>query len=144
MQEFANNSTTGQEAMQMGRVEASATAPTTAWPPIVAETCEDSWEEYGAINAMGPQQCRTCKGYGHVSRDCRNGKGKGTDNFGKGKGAFEWGKSNYEMYKGGGKANSPISYGPVKEYQKGDAPKMEEKEDSWHWKPGRLGKRRHR
>ena len=52
-QEFANNSTTGQEAMQIGRVEAGATAPTTAWPPSVAETSEDTWEEYGAINAIG-------------------------------------------------------------------------------------------
>ena len=60
VQEFANNSTTGQEAMQIGRVEAGATAPTTAWPPSVAETSEDSWEVYGAINAMGPQQCWTC------------------------------------------------------------------------------------
>ena len=130
VQEFANNSTTGQEAMQIGRVEAGATAPTTAWPPSVAETSEDSWEEYGAINAVGSQQCWTCKGYGHVSRDCPNGKGKGKgkDNFGKGKGAYEWSKSNYDgnkgsnygMYKGGGKANSPSSYGPIKGYQKGD------------------------
>ena len=64
--EFANNSTTGQEAMQIGRVEAGATAPTTAWPPQVAGTPEDSWEECGVINAMGSQQCWTCKGYGHV------------------------------------------------------------------------------
>ena len=116
--------------MQIGRVEAGATAPTTAWPPSVAETSEDSWEEYGAINAMSSQQCWTCKGHGHVSQDYPNGKGKGKgkDNFGKGKGAYEWGKcnydgnkgSNYGMYKGGGKANSPSSYGPVKGYQKGD------------------------
>ena len=44
VQLFANNSTTGQEAMQIGRVEAGATAPTTAWPPFVAETSEDSCE----------------------------------------------------------------------------------------------------
>ena len=68
VQEFANNSTKGQEAMQTGRVEAGAAAPTTAWPPSVAETSEDSWEEYGAINAMGSQQCWTCKGLGHVSQ----------------------------------------------------------------------------
>ena len=74
--------------MQIGRVEAGATAPTTAWPPSVAETPENSGEEYGAINAMGSQQCWTCKGYGHVSRDCPNGQG--------GKGACEWGKSNYD------------------------------------------------
>ena len=66
VQEFANNSTTGQEAMQTGRVEAGAAAPTTAWPPLVAETSEDSWEECGAINAMGSQQCWTCKGLGRV------------------------------------------------------------------------------
>ena len=93
VQEFANNSTTGQEAMQIGRA-----APTTAWPPSVAETSQDSWEEYGAINATGSQQCWICKGYGPVSRDCPNGKGKGKgkDNFGKGKGPYEWGKSNYD------------------------------------------------
>ena len=162
--------------MQIGRVEAGATAPTTAWPPSVAETSEDTWEEYGAINAIGSQQCWTCKGYGHVSWDCPNGKGKGKgkDNFGKGKGAYGWGMSNhdgnkgsnYRMYKGGGKANSPGSHGPVKGYQKGDgksggkgpvvasatlaveimheiAPKVEEKGDSGHWKPRRLGKRSH-
>ena len=33
VQEFANNPTTSQEAMQIGRVAAGATAPTTAWPP---------------------------------------------------------------------------------------------------------------
>ena len=51
---------------------------------------------------MGLQQCWTCKGYGHVSRDCPNGrgKGKGKDNFGKGKGAYEWGRSNYDGNKG--------------------------------------------
>ena len=111
VQEFANDSTTSHKAMQIGRVEAGATAPTTAWPPLVAETSEDSWEEYDAINAMGSQQCWTCKGYDHVSRDCPNGKGKGKgkDNFGKGNGAHEWCKSNYNgnkgsnygMYKGG-------------------------------------------
>ena len=31
VQEFANNWTTGEEAMKIGRVEAGATAPTTAW-----------------------------------------------------------------------------------------------------------------
>ena len=31
VQEFASNSTTGQEAMQIGRVEAGTTAPTTPW-----------------------------------------------------------------------------------------------------------------
>ena len=51
VEEFAHNSTKGQEAMQIGRVEAGATAPTTAWSPLAAETSEDSWEEYGAINA---------------------------------------------------------------------------------------------
>ena len=54
----ANNSTTSQEAMQIGRVEAGATAPKTGWPPSVAETSEDSWEECGAIN--GSQQCWAC------------------------------------------------------------------------------------
>ena len=51
---------------------------------------------------MGLQQCWTCKGYGHVSRDCPNGrgKGKGKDNFGKGKGAYEWRRSNYDGNKG--------------------------------------------
>ena len=43
----------------------------------MAETSEDSWEEHGAMNAMGSQQFWTCKGYGHVSRDCPSGKGKG-------------------------------------------------------------------
>ena len=102
VQEFANDSTTSHKAMQIGRVEAGATAPTTAWPPLVAETSEDSWEEYDAINAMGSQQCWTCKGYDHVSRDCPNGKGKGKgkDNFGKGNGAHEWCKSNYNGNKG--------------------------------------------
>ena len=94
VQEFANNSTTGQEAMQIGRVEAGATAPTTAWPPIVAETSEGGWEEYGAINVTGSQHCWTCTGYGHVSRDCPNDKGKG-----KVKGN-EWGKTNYDGNKG--------------------------------------------
>ena len=126
VQEFANDlTTTSQEAMQSGRVEAGATAPTIHWPPLVAVTSEDSWEEYGAINAMGSQPC---KGYGHVSRDCPNGKGKGKGNFGKGKGAYEWGKSNYDgnkdsnygMCKGGGKANIPSSCGPVVGYQKND------------------------
>ena len=116
MQEFANNSTTGQEA-----VEAGATAPTTAWPPLLAETSEDSWEEYGAMNAMGSQQCWACTGHGHLSWDCPNGKGKGKDkdNFGKGKGAYGWGENNYDgntgsnygMHKGGGKVNSPSSGG---------------------------------
>ena len=73
VQEFANNSTTGQEAMQIGRVEAGATRPSTARPPSVAEMSEDSREEYGAINSIGSQQCWTCKGYGHVSGDCPNG-----------------------------------------------------------------------
>ena len=119
VQEFANNSATGQEAMQIGRVEAGATAPTTAWPPSVAETFEDNWEEYGAINVLSSQQRWTCKGYG---------QGKGRDNFGKGKGAYEWGKSNHDenkssnhgMCKGGGKVNSPSSHGPLMGYQKGD------------------------
>ena len=73
VQEFANNSTTGQEAMHIGRIEAGATAPTTAWPPWVAETSEDSWQECDAINAMGSQQCSICKGYGHVPPE---GKGQ--------------------------------------------------------------------
>ena len=47
--------------MQIERVEAGATAPTTAWPPLVAETSEDSWENCGAINAMVSQQCWTAK-----------------------------------------------------------------------------------
>ena len=105
-QDFANNSTTSQGAMQIGRDGAGATAPTTAWPPSVAETLGGSWEECGAINAMGAQQCWTCKGYGHVSRDCPNVKGKGKDNFGKG--TYQWQEqqrrnkgSNYGMYKGG-------------------------------------------
>ena len=51
--------------------------PTTAWTPSVADTSYDSWEEYGAINAMGSQQCWACKGYSHVSRDCLHGEGKG-------------------------------------------------------------------
>ena len=77
--------TTRRRARKQCRLdEAGATAPTTAWPPSVAETSE--------------------------ARDCPNGKGK--DNFGKGKGAYEWGKSNYDgnkgsnygMYKGGGKS----------------------------------------
>ena len=121
VQEFANNSTTRQEAMQIGRVEAGAIAPTTAWPPSVAEMSEDSREEYGANNAMGLQQCWTCKGYGHVSKDCPNGKGKGKfkDNFGKGE--YDGNKgSNCGMYMGGGKADTPSSYGPVKGYGKGD------------------------
>ena len=54
-------------------------------------------------------------------------RARGKDIFGKGKGAYEWGKSNhdgnkgsnYGMHKGGGKANSPSSYGPVKRHQKG-------------------------
>ena len=50
VQEFAINSTTGQEAKQIGRFEAGATAPTTDWTPSVADTSEDSWEEYGTIN----------------------------------------------------------------------------------------------
>ena len=67
-QQFPNNSTTSQETMQIGRVEAGATAPTTAWPPPAAETPEDSCEE-------------SCIGYGHVSQKCPN--------FGRGKGAYE-------------------------------------------------------
>ena len=126
--DLVNNSTTSQEAMQIGRVEAGATAPTTAWPPLVAETSEDSWEDYDVINAMGSQECWTCKGYGRVSRDCSNGKGQGKDNFGKGTGAYEWGKSDYKgnkgsnhgTYKEAGKDNLPSSYGPVQGYQKGD------------------------
>ena len=114
------------KAEQIGRDEAGATAPTTPWPPFVAETSEDSWEEYGAVNAMGSQECWTCKGCGHVSRDCPSGKGKGKDNFGKG--AYEWGKSNNDgnkgsncgMYKGGGMAYSQSSYGLVKGYRKGN------------------------
>ena len=73
VQEFANNSTTGQEAMHIERIEAGATAPTTACPPWLAETSEDSWQECDAINAMGSQQCSTCKGYGHVPWDCPKG-----------------------------------------------------------------------
>ena len=34
--------------------------------------------------------------------------------------SHESSKSNYGMFQGGGKANSPSSYGPVKGYQKGD------------------------
>ena len=77
LQKLANNSTTGQEAVQVGRVEAGATGRTTAWPPAVAESSEDGWEEYCVINAMGSQQCWTCRRYGHVSLDCTNGKGMG-------------------------------------------------------------------
>ena len=178
VQKFANNSTTSQEAMQIGRVEAGATAPTNALPPQVAEASEDSWEEYGAVNVMGSQQCWTCKGYGHVSRDCPNGKskGKGKGNFGKGKGACGLGKSNYDgnkgsnygMYKGGGKANTPSSYGPLKVYLKGDgksggkgprcgqcphmrwrsfrtrfAQRRRKRRHQGHSKAGRLGKSRH-
>ena len=61
-----NNSTTGQETMQIGRVEAGA-APATAWPPLVAETFEDSWEECGAISALGSQQCWMHKGDGKAN-----------------------------------------------------------------------------
>ena len=45
-----------------------------------------------AINAMGSQQCSTCKGYGHVPLDCPKGKGKckGQHNFGKDKGTYGW------------------------------------------------------
>ena len=92
VQEFANNSTTGQEAMHIERIEAGATAPTTACPPWLAETSEDSWQECDAVNAMGSQQCSTCKGYGHVPWDCPKGKGKGQHNFGKDKGPYEWQK----------------------------------------------------
>ena len=135
--------------MQIGRVEAGATAPTATWPILVAETSQDSWEEYGAINAMGSQQCWTSRGHGRVSGDfpdckCKGkgnlGKGKGKGNLGKGKGAYEWSKSNYDgnkgtnygMYKGGWKANRPSSYGPVKGYQKSDGKSG--------WKGDRYGK----
>ena len=99
VQEFANNSTTGQEAMHIGRIEAGATAPTTAWPPWVAETSEDSWQECDAINAMGSQQCSICKGYGHVPPEGK-GKCKGQHNCGKDRGPHEWSKSNYDGNKG--------------------------------------------
>ena len=92
VQEFANNSTTGQETRHIERIEAGATAPTTACPPWLAETSEDSWQECDAINAMGSQQCSTCKGYGHVPWDCPKGTGKGQHNFGKDKGPYEWQK----------------------------------------------------
>ena len=113
VQEFATNSTTGQGAMQIELKQA---------PLRRRQPGRHQW------HAMVQQQCWTCKGYGHVSRDCPSGKGKGKDNFGEGKGAYEWGMSNcdgnkgsnYGMYKGGGKANSPSSWGPVKVYKKGD------------------------
>ena len=123
VQEPANNSTTGQEAMHIGRIEAGATAPTTAWPPWVAETSEDSWQECDAINAMGSQQCSTCKGHGHVPSDCPKGKGKckGQHNFGEDKGPYEWSKSNYDGNKGSNDAIYILSsHGPVKEFQQGD------------------------
>ena len=120
--------------MQIGRVEAGTTAPTTLW---VHNKGKDNF-----------------------------GKGKGPYEWGKSN--YDENKGcNFGMYKEGGKANSPSSYCPIKVYQKGDcksrrkepviasatlavesilheiAPKMEEKEDSRHWKPWRLGKSRH-
>ena len=87
----------------------------------MAETSEDSWQECDAVNAMGSQQCSTCKGYGHVPWDCPKGKGKGQHNFGKDKGPYEWSTSNYDGNKGSKDGiYSLSSHGPVKEYQQGD------------------------
>ena len=97
-----------------------------------------------------------------MSRDCPNGKGKGKGAYECAKSNYDGNKgSNHGMYKGGGKGNTELSC-PVKGYQKGDgksgggeekdpvvasttlaveimsheiAPKVEEKEDSGHWKP---------
>ena len=98
VQEFAINSTTCQEAMQIGRVEAGATAPTTAWPPSVAETSEGSWGRIWCYQCHGftvldPQRRRSrTPGPSPMAR----ARAKGKDNFGKGKDADEWDKSNYD------------------------------------------------
>ena len=50
--------------------------------------------------------CWTCKGYGHTSKDCPKGKGKGKDFYGKGKGYGDYGKgygTGYGIAKGYGK-----------------------------------------
>ena len=89
MQEFANNGTTSQEAMQIGRVEAG---------PVLSTP----WVHDSAGLAK----------FFHLSPDCPKSKGKGKgkdnfgkdnfrkDNFGKGKGAYEWSKSTYDGNKG--------------------------------------------
>ena len=168
VQEFANKSTTGQEAMQIGLVEAGATAPTTAWPPSVAETFEESWEENGAVNAMGSQQCWARQGYGHVSRDCPNGRGKGRQGqLRRGQGRIRMGTRatttgcTRELERRTVRAPVVPSRGTRKATEGLEgrtphgkcytcdgisheiAPKVEEKEDSGHWKPWRLGKSRH-
>ena len=173
VQEFASKSTTGQEVMQIGRFEAGTTAPTTDWTPSVADTSEDSWKEYGAINATGSQQCRTYKGYGHVSRNCPNGKGSATSARAMahtnevratttGTRAATTGcarkverptvralivssRCTREVTASldGKKAVMASATLAVEIIFHEIAPKGKEKEDSRHWKLGRLGKSRH-
>ena len=63
VQEFASNSTTGQEAMQIGRVEAGTTAPTTPW---VHNKGKDNFGkskgayEWGKINYDGNKDTTGC------------------------------------------------------------------------------------
>ena len=132
VQEFANNSMSGQEAMQIGRVQDGSPGENLgpeAWEaPTSSAQNEEIWGQSEGLNAMGGQQCWNCKGFGHLSRDCptAKGKGKGKDSkgFGKGKG-FEWGKGyGYQpslgAYKGYGKNQSDNTYNPNKGFGKGD------------------------
>jgi hypothetical protein len=61
---------------------------------------EEWWGEEWEVDAVGAwTQCHSCRGYGHLAKDCPSNKGKG-----KGKGSY--GKGGYKGYdKGGGKGN---------------------------------------
>ena len=116
VQEFANNSTTGQEAMQIGLVDAGATAPTTAWPPSVAETFEESWrggwccQRRGFTTVLDPPRIRSrVPGLSQRQEQgqTRTTSARARAHTNGNKGNHDGNKgSNYGMYKGGGRANS--------------------------------------
>ena len=123
VQEFANNSVTAPDAMHIGRIEGTGSeAGQAGWGLGAVEPGNEDWDRhFEDINALGGTkgQCWTCKGYGHLARDCPKGKGKGSD--GKGKGREPWGKGyGYGVAKGYGQIDSGNMYGNAKGLGKGE------------------------
>ena len=152
MLEFAKNSKTGQEAMQIGRVEAGATAPTT---PLVRNSAGPA---KGTVAYPGTVQTAKARATSARTRAHTNGaRATMTGTRAATTGCttkVERRTIQVLMVPSNGTRKVTASLDGKNPVMASAtlaveiifdeiAPKVEEKEDSKHWKPGRLGKSRH-
>ena len=151
VQEFSNNSTTGQEAMQIGRVEAGAPAPTTGWQPSVAETT--TVQDLLRIRSRVPGLSQPARARAHTNgaRATTTGQRAATTGCTK-----EVQRRRVRVLMVPSRRTRRVtasleekdsvmtSATPAVEIISHEiAPMVEEKEDSGHWKPRRLEKSHH-